>query len=70
MPANVKKSILNLKESVRHKHEDSKVDYSIGECCGGRLTRASEERGLQEGSMLHRASFHFTSRQYELENLG
>ena len=70
MPANVKKSILNLKESVRHKHEDSEVDYSIGECCFDRLTRTSEEQGLREGSMLHRASFHFTLGQYELENLG
>ena len=72
----LKKSILNLKESVRHKHEDSKVDYSIGECCFDRLTRTTDCRaglrqwGLQEGSMLHRASFHFTLGQYELENLG
>ena len=69
MPAKVEKSILNLKEPVRHKHKNSKVDYSIGECCFDRLTRTTE-RGLQEGSMLHRASFHFTSGQYELENLG
>ena len=32
-----KGSILNLKESVRHKHEDSEVNYSIGECCFDRL---------------------------------
>ena len=60
MPANVKKSILNLKESVRHKHEGSKVDYSIGECCFDRLTWTTEALGalggLREGSMLHRAS--------------
>ena len=69
MPAKVKKSILNLKESVRHKHEDSKVDYSIAECCFNRLTRTAEQ-GLREGSMLHGASFCFTLGQYELENLG
>ena len=45
---------MNLKESVRHKHEDSKVDYSVGECCFDRLTWIAE-RGLREGSMLHRA---------------
>ena len=56
MPAKVKKSILNLKESVRHEHEDSKVDYSIGECCFDRLTRTAEQ-GLREGGMLHRTSF-------------
>ena len=62
MPANVKESILNLKESVRHKHEDSKVDYSVGECCFDSLTQTAEDRqaglhqqGLREGSMLHRA---------------
>ena len=37
MPAKVKKSILNMKESVGHKHKDSKVDYSVGDCCGDRL---------------------------------
>ena len=51
MPAKVKKSILNLKESVRHKHEDSKVNYSVRECCFNRLTQTAE-RGLQEGSTL------------------
>ena len=51
MPAEVKKSILNLKESVRHKHEDSKVDYSVGECCGDRLMWTAEQ------CKLHRASF-------------
>ena len=39
-----KGSILNLKESVRHKHEDSKVDYSLGECCFERLKETSVER--------------------------
>ena len=67
---NVKKSILSLKESVRHKHEDSKVDYSMGECCFDRLKETSMERGLREGSMLHRASLRFTLGQYELEILG
>ena len=56
MPAKVKKSILNLKDSVRHKHKDSKVDYSVGECCFDRLMQTTEW-GLREGSMLHRASF-------------
>ena len=56
MPAKVKKSILNLKESVRHKHEDSKVNYSVGEYCFDRLTRTAKQ-GLRVGSMLHRASF-------------
>ena len=63
-----KRSILNLKESVRYKHEDSKVDYSIGECCFDRMKETSMDRGagckhqrgapqgLREGSMLHRAS--------------
>ena len=45
MPAKVKKSNLNLKESVRHKHEDSNVDYSFGECCFDRLMQTTE-RGL------------------------
>ena len=65
MSANVKESILNLKESVRHKHEDSKVNYSVRECCFDRLTWTAEW-GLREGSMLHRASLHFTLGQYEL----
>ena len=51
------KIYFDLKESVRHKHEDSKVDYSIGKCCFDRLKETPEERGLREGSMLHRASF-------------
>ena len=55
-----------MKESVRHKHEDSKVDYSTGECCFDRLTWSRAPWGLQEGSMLHGASVHFTLGQYEL----
>ena len=35
--------MLNLKESVRHKHEDSKVDYSVGECCFDRLKETYEK---------------------------
>ena len=65
-----KGSILNLKESVRHKHKYSKVDYSIGECCFDRLKETSTDRCLREGSMLHRASLRFTLGQYELEILG
>ena len=38
-----KRSILNLKESVRHKHEDSKVNYSVGECCFDRLKETYEK---------------------------
>ena len=38
-----KGSILNLKESVRHKHEDSKVDYRVGECCFDRLKETYEK---------------------------
>ena len=61
--------------------EDSKVDYSIGECCFDRLKETSTDhgagckhqrgapQGLREGSMLHRASFRFTLGQYELEIL-
>ena len=62
MPAKVKKSILNLKESVRHKREESKVDYSVGECFGNRLKETYEDhragcKHLREGDMLDRASF-------------
>ena len=61
MPAKVKKSILNLKESVSHKHEDSKADYSIGECCGDRLKETYEKVVCYIGIL-----FVFTLGQYEL----
>ena len=67
-------------ERIRHEHEDSKVDYSVGECCFDRLKETSVDRQARckhqrgptaaYGSILHRASLRFTSGQYELEILG
>ena len=58
MPAKVKKIYFESEKSVRQKHENSKVDYSIGECCGDRLkeTYADRREGckrVREGSMLY-----------------
>ena len=60
MPANVKKSVLNLKESVRHKHEDSKVNYSMRECCFDRL------KEIYEKTLEVVVSFKFVMKNFEI----